>query len=532
MNNGEKKNVRLSLAVVGVPQSHYVEASLSLLSLASYLIDHGVLRKNDIQILNIERSDTFEAIQRFKPDIVGLSVSTPAYAYATKIARRVKNQLGALVVIGGHHVTGLPEDVRPPFDLGVIGEGEGALFDIVTLIKKRKSYEVHDLKKIANLAFRDVRGELTVNPMRPLLSPEEIPVNRWDLIPREHLVRYKPLIHDGIATSEALTGIFTSRGCPYNCIFCARQVLWTEGRGYRIFPIKHVVNEVELLYKKYHIDHIFFADDTFAVSKVRVRALIEELRRRKLLGVIKVPAVFVRANLIDREFIDLLKELGVYRISVGIETGSPKMLRYLKSGPLTVQQVKNAIQLSAEQGIYVGGNFMLFSPHETPRDFELSYTLAQWLSKQPNVIVSDQYITTPLPGTGLWHEAIRERIINPKQLDHEKFIILHRSFDVQDVFFRNGMSKKQLQREWNRFNALAKIVRQKAQKTPGWKAAVRLTDKRNKLNDAKFAMKERIRIFFRNPVRGIIRLSTSGEAWKHIYTDTRQVLENTKKRLE
>jgi len=433
------------------------------------------------------------------------------------------------VIIGGHHVTGLPESLDKPFDVGVMGEGEGALSDIVELLKHGNSYTTTDLKKIPNLVFRDTHGNLILNPKRPLLAPEEIPVNQWDLLPKEHIVQHKILFHDGVVTSEALTGIFTARGCPYRCIFCARQVLWKEGGGYRVFPIDYVVDEMELLYKKYHISHIWFADDTFAVSKERLRKFIEELRKRKLLGVIKIPGVFVRSNLVDREVVDLLKELGVYRVTLGIESGSNKMLRYLKSGPITVQQVKNAIQLFAKQGIYVGGNIMLFSPHETPHDLALSYKLSQWFIKQPNAVSLDFYLTTPYPGTGLWNEAVREGVLDSKKVNSAKFVLLPKFLDVNKyIFFRNGKSTKFLQREWKRFYSLSERLRLKVEKTPGWETAIQRKEKENRLNDIRFAMKVRIRLFINNPLRGVWRLCTNSAVWKRIYFDTMQLLKNLK----
>ena len=509
----------LCLVNVKVPHAREGIIPLNLLSLASYLVEHHVLKPRQIKIINSSSPSSIERIIEYKPDIIGMSVVTPAYPRALQVAKILKKNLDVAVVIGGHHITGIPALLRYPFDVGVIGEGEGALADIVRIIAEGKSLTPNTLHHIPNVVYKKFDGRVKQNPMRPLLQPEEIPKYNWSLQQREEIVQYNTVIENGRARTVLNVPMFSARGCPYRCVFCARQILWKTGAGFRFLPLDQVVRDIEYLYKTYHISSIEFLDDTFAVSKQRARELLDKLKQKGLLRKIVFSRIFVRANLIDKEFTLLLKELGVLAVFMGIESGSPRILKFLKNGSLQIHQVKRAIKLFAKQGIRVYGSFMLFAPGETVADIHKTLALASWFAHEENAYGIGQNLTAPYPGTKLWNDAVASKQIDIRSLNWKHLVTSHYNLSIgRLVFFRNGLSIKQLNAYWKRMYELVQFINQKNRSLPGWEESVREVDAKNQELSARLMMKQRIERIVRNPTIILSRLLNS-RTWHSVTKD-------------
>lgn len=517
------KSIRICLVDVKVPHS-YGGTPLNLLSLGSYLVARGVLPEKNIKIINSTSINSVDYIAEFKPDIVGLSIVTPAFPYALKLATLLKKKLHPIIIIGGHHITGIPELFDKPFDIGVMGEGEGALEDIVRLIQKGNSLTPSRLSLIPNLVYKETDGRVVKNVMRPLLKPEAIPPYQWSLLEPEEIVQYETVVEKGQARTALGAPIFSSRGCPYQCVFCARTVIWKIGRGFRLLPMDHVVADIEYLYRKLHITSLWIYDDTFAVSKERIRQLIHALKKNGILGHIVLPQVFVRANLIDEEFVKLLKELGVLTVFMGIESGSRRILNYLKNDSLHVFQVKNAVKLFAKYDIRIVGSFMFFVPGETLADLDKTYQLVSWLAHEPNAHDIGMYSTVPFPGTKIWDDMIVKKKIDIASLRWQNFVTYHsqKSF-ASMVFFRNGLTDKQLDYYWDRADKQLKYVQKKVSLIPGWKESTKEINLLNNRRVARIEMKQRIKRIIHHPSRLVSRIGRS-DVWRYVAKDIRRLM--------
>jgi anaerobic magnesium-protoporphyrin IX monomethyl ester cyclase len=499
---------------------------LNLLSLASYLVAKKILKPNQIKIINSNNISSVDQIVNFKPSVIGVSSVTPAFAYAVKLAKTIKKKINVPIIIGGHHITGEPRYLESPFDAGVMGEGEGALVDIVNILLEGKSLTPETLKEVKNVIYRDRSGTLVINPMRSLMRPEEIPPYHWPLLEPEQIVRYEAFYEEGKVQIFKGAQIFSARGCPYQCAFCARQIIWKTGAGFRVLPINQVVHEIEYLYKTYHISHIAIIDDTFAVSKARIRELIEKLKEKKLLGVIKFPWAFARANLIDEEFVSILKELGVMTVFIGIESGSPRILDYLKNGSLKIYHVKNAVKLLGQQQIGMRGGFMLFSPKETKKDLDKTYALAKWFAHQESVYSLGIFPTIPYPGTRLWDDYIIKQNIGIHSIQWKKLrhVVIHPHAPIAGkVFFRNGLSTKQLNGYWRRMYKVLKFADNKTMSASEWTAIRRKEDRLNKTLLFRLEMKHRISRVLADPTRLLTRVFRL-YVWKHVFHDVRSMI--------
>jgi len=200
-----------------------------------------------------------------------------------KIAKKQK----AAVLIGGTHITVLPTTLTKDMDVAVIGEGEEAIKELFDIFLKRGKFEKTQLQKLKGLAFW--KGGRVVQTER------RVPVKNMDsiLMPARDLMKI-----------EKCTHIFSSRGCPYRCVFCASSRFW---KSTRFFSAKYVIEEVKYLYKHFGVREIDFWDDLFIVSKQRIKDIISLLRKEKLLGKISFSCA-VRSNLIDESMVKLLKK--------------------------------------------------------------------------------------------------------------------------------------------------------------------------------------------------------------------------------
>jgi radical SAM superfamily enzyme YgiQ (UPF0313 family) len=179
----------------------------------------------------------------------------------------------------------------------------------------------------------------------------------------------------------------------------------------------YVVEEIELLHDKYAVEALAVVDDLFIANKKRVAEIVKELKERKLLGEIKY-LVDGRANLINNEILALLKKMGVVNISIGFESGSEKMLRYLKKNSVTLQQNIDCVKQISKAGFNIYGQFIIGSPGETKSDIEQTIDFM----KNPGITTAHVSVMTPLPGTEIWDNYIQKNSgIDVAEIDWRKF---------------------------------------------------------------------------------------------------------------
>ncbi len=329
-------------------------------------------------------------------DLLCVSSTSQVIDDAYALARAVRHANPAVrCVLGGYHVTAVPLSLGEPFGVGVMGEGEQTLAGLVRLAATDR-WNSDAWSGVAGLCYRDreeERGRVRVNDRRPLIED-------LDTLPMPH--RLPP------SDMDEEVFMFTSRGCPYRCIYCASAVHW--GRC-RYHSPRRVVDEIERLHVRYGTRRIVLADDLFAAKKDRLRAIIDLLRERRLLGSVRFRG-FVRANLMDAEMADLLAEMGFYFVRFGAESASQRILDKLKCGTVHVTQLQNTVDLCNERELKVGASFVFGTPGEGEED--LAATFDFLLANRGRCVLAGFYMLTPYPGTELWGWAKQRSIVDER----------------------------------------------------------------------------------------------------------------------
>ena len=402
----------------------YIYPPLGLLYLASYLRD----RLTDIEIkvtdgFRVGYHRTLEEVELFAPDIVGVSSATPAAGGAYRLINEIKTMLPqTTVVYGGAHATATPEDalLRSKVDYVVMGEGEVTFYNLVSGSEPRL---------VRGIAYRD--GEKVIkNTAQPLIQAiDEIPIPARDLIdmskyPGYYITKRRPETH-----------IISSRGCPYNCVFCSNPVWKLQKPWLRLRSPQGVIDELEMLARNYGIREYYDQCDEFNASKKWATAVCQELVLRDLNLAWKVQ---VRVDNLDEALVAKMAEAGCWLVFIGIESGNQETLDGIRK-KVTLEQVREACRLFQKYGIKVFGLFMAFNVWED--NGELAYEdmaktkktlqFAENLIDEGLLNYLTWSLTTPYPGSELYDIALRHKLISEDMIGQWERIEPIWSFNMQ-----------------------------------------------------------------------------------------------------
>ncbi len=328
------------------------------------------------------RGNSFEAV-----GITAFTKDMPAVVDYLRLIKEISPS--AVTLLGGPHITALPEATMrylgKVLDFGFAGEAEGGLPVLLRALQKGPP-EPEALERIAGLVWRQGDG-VRVNPFH---FTEELDHLRcsWDLIPPE---AYPEAPHGAYFKKFPIAPLLITRGCPYLCTFCAAPLL--SGRKIRRRSLESVMAEVEDLYHRHGVREIHIEDDNFTLDTRYVQEFCRRLEASGLELAWTCPNG-VRVDSLDEETVALMKRSGCYVLSVGIESGSPRILRAAKKR-LTKEVIRNRVEMIARNGIGVCGFFILGFPGETREEIEETIRFALELPLIRATFSSYQ----PFPGT-------------------------------------------------------------------------------------------------------------------------------------
>jgi len=383
---------------------------LGLGYLASYVIKYAKIPRKNIIVVDSNMPDILNIIEAFKPDIIGYSCFSNNYKKTISIAKKIRQRVPcALFMIGGVHISLFPQTLHSVFDLGVPREGEDTFLEIVKLWSKYKCQQsVLVFSDVRGIIYRE-KGEIKRTLNRPMISLEKIPPIEWSVFSKSFF-RYEVVKDSNIQSWNVykVFPLFTSRGCPYNCVFCARNVLW---KRLRYFSVKRVVKDIKILYEKFGVTAIQIWDDTFTLSIPRLQKLERELRRQKLLGKVIFYRVFARTDLFDQKMADQLGRMFIKSVVFGLESGSERILKYLKKNTVEIKDTYRAIELCEKKRIGFIACVMLGISRETELDMKKTLKLTEYIMGKKTLEILDLCKAVPFPGTELYEYALRKKLL-------------------------------------------------------------------------------------------------------------------------
>lgn len=375
---------------------------INLAYLASNLKSKGF---NEVKIIDHTFHHNKNLIREVQGvDLVGISAIMKYYKKACKIAEQIKKSFDLPVIIGGIHISMCPASLVPVFDLGVIGEGERTLVSLCETLSRQGSLSSQTLENIPGLVYWD-NGRLSQTQRVQLVDNiDQIPVPAYELLDKQYLKRKWINWTERMGRSMH---IISSRGCPYNCLFCAATKFW---KTTRFHSPQRVFEEVNMLFQKWGIDHIVVDDDLFLTDKSRLQAFADLLKENNLSGRVAFSCM-ARSNLIGEDMCRILKEINVKALNFGFESGNNKVLRFLKGNNITVEDHRKAIELCNAYGFKIYGSLMLGNPGETIDDMKETLGFIDFTIKNKCHKIW-AFVTTPLPGTPFWEMAKQRGKVN------------------------------------------------------------------------------------------------------------------------
>lgn len=376
---GGSKSIQRVLNVIPALGLAYIAASVEKAGYEVKIFDCNV---------GTSHSEFMEALKRERPDVVGITGTTPSSMSMYQAARTVRDLLpDAFIVAGGAHLTALPSEAMAsaPFDAGVLGEGEATF---VELIRHIEEHGRRNLGDIQGIVFKE-GGKIAFTDRRPFIKDlDTLPFPARHLLPPLSAYRPTPASYRRLP----LGAMITSRGCPFQCTFCDRAVF---GTTYRVRSAGNVMDEVEELIKKHGAREIRFFDDTLTMNKKRVFEICDEFERRK----IDIPwTCLTRVSSVTLEMLKRMKKAGCWQVLYGLESGDDRMLKLLSKG-ITVAQSEQATRWAQEVGLSVRADFIVGTPGETLESMKKTLEFA----KRLKVDYAHFNKFVPLPGTELYN---------------------------------------------------------------------------------------------------------------------------------
>lgn len=352
---------------------------LGILYLAAVLLKNGFrVDVVDVGAEDLDIQSLMEKIRKKNPKIIGISSMTANIRGSVQTAEAIRKEFPSVKIgLGGPHISADPDFAkRFPhlFDFCVMGEAEITLLSIV-----RKVLNGEQIDRIN-------KGEIVEN---------------LDVIPEPA----RELFTDVPYKKGAM--MFSSRGCPYQCIFCSRPAISRTIR-YRNPPL--IVDEMEKIYNKTGEDFFLFEDDTLTLKKDHILGICREIISRKLK--FKWTAI-TRADRVDEEIISVMKKAGCEEITFGVESGSERIRNEIIGKNLRTETIKQAFDLCRKYKIRVNAFLMMGFPTETMKDIKDTMNFYKGL----NLNIIGIHISLPLPGSGLFQRALEEGKINFDVID-------------------------------------------------------------------------------------------------------------------
>ena len=394
---------------------------LGLLYVAAYAEKQG----HQVVVRDLAVRRKKEKIDFKKFDLVGISTDTTRHRQALQLGGKAKAS-GCTVVMGGPHPGYVDEEMLSTkrVDFIVRGEGEVTFSELVAALEKKNG----QFDSILGISFFS-NGELVRTPPRPFIEDlDSLP------LPARHLIHIDDYQRTKIG-GRPITPMITSRGCPYQCVFCASSHFW--GTRMRVRSVASVLKELEEVYHRYRFNAVAFVDDTFNLIPKRVIEICHGIVEKKL-DLWWWCLSRIDLLLRNEEMVKEMVKAGAKSVFIGVESSSPRTLEELRKG-IHVEETVRTVEMLKQNGLEIHASYILGGLHDTVKTIHDTIRFAKRLDTN----VAQFAILTPYPGTAIYQQ-VKERIF--------KWRSPWSFFDMQHLVFKHDHLSF-IRMEWLLFKA-------------------------------------------------------------------------------
>ncbi|MFA6609961.1 MAG: radical SAM protein, partial [Candidatus Omnitrophota bacterium] len=331
---------------------------------------------------------------------------------------------GIKTVIGGPHPSAEPAETLKFFegslDYLFAGEAETGLPEFLDKLSSGDK----DMKSVPGLAWLEA-GQSMVNPKAVVDDLDSLGTPAWDLI---HPETYPESQHGAFFKNFPIAPIMVTRGCPYPCTFCAGSIV--SGKSIRRRSIEHVLGEITRLKNDFGIREFHIIDDNFTMDTVYAKEFLRRLKALDLKMSWAVPNG-VRMDTLDKELLTLMKETGLYLVSLGIESGTDKVLKSMRKG-ITISKIRDSVSMIKDAGVDMAGFFILGFPGETADTIKETIRFAAELP----LVRANFFTYLPFPGSESYLELKKKGELG--EVDWERFYFMNAAYVPR------GLTRKEL----------------------------------------------------------------------------------------
>jgi radical SAM superfamily enzyme YgiQ (UPF0313 family) len=382
-----------------------IEPPFQVASYAGFLRNEGFnVEIIDANAENISPEETAEKIKELNPRLTALivygnqpSASTQNMSISGKIVSAIKDNTNSKVVIGGLHPSALPERTLLEEDTDFVIEGEEQI-PLKELIESLKGKT--DLSKVSGLWYKE-DNQIKHNPKSDLIKnlDKYLPIAAWDLLPMDKYRAHNWHCFDDIENRMPYGAIYTSLGCPYKCTFCCINAPF-GGSSIRYRSPELVVEEIELLNKKYGIKNIKIIDEMFVLDERHYMKIVDLLLEKNLdLNI----WAYARVDTIHENTLAKMKKAGFNWLALGIESANAEV-RDGASKKMRVKDIQSIVTKIQDEEIRVIGNYIFGLPDDTIESMYDTLSMA----KELNCEFSNFYCAMAYPGSQLYNIAVNK----------------------------------------------------------------------------------------------------------------------------
>lgn len=403
--------------------------------LASFVRSGGI----DVKILDqyaecLSMNEIYDIIEKFSPDLIGYSATTPNYYAAIYMARQIRERFPYIhTVMGGNHPSIFPEKVlkNEAIDFVIRDEGEYALLALCKALANKEEIFEH----IAGLSFKNSFGQ-THNKKAEVVDLDSLPFPAYDLLPM-HL--YSSPSYTKFASP--VYQMIASRGCPFSCSYCINAELNVSAK-YRKRNLSSVIDEIQILVDRYNARQIQFWDPIFPLEEKQAFEFCERLIARGLHKKVVWNST-TRPEVITEEVVKAMVRSGCKGIGFGVESGVPELLKRVNK-KLDLKVAKRACTIAKRHGLVVMSGFILGFPDETKAMTQQTIDFAKSL----DIHYAQFSLMTPYPGTPLYKELIekKELFCSGEESDYVRYNQSVGLTDNDPIYVPKGREARELKK--------------------------------------------------------------------------------------